>query len=98
MGVIDDAAEVALEMAVIDGIETDQGAEEAPIRFDRAPFKEAAAGGQAPVQFVERGENRPARPFVGGLGGGKARPVYAIVDILIDEPGQAPVLLIDFRR
>lgn len=32
--VIDDAAEVALEVAVINGVETDEGAEEAPVGLD----------------------------------------------------------------
>ena len=43
MGVVEDPADIAFEVAVIYGVETHQGAEEPPVRFhDPVPKKESA--------------------------------------------------------
>ena len=41
--IIDDAAKVAFEMAVIDNVEPDERAEESPIRFDDAIIEQVTA-------------------------------------------------------
>ncbi len=41
--IIDDAADVALEMAVIDGVEPNECAEETPVGFDDAIVEQVAA-------------------------------------------------------
>src|SRR5438105_7777995 len=56
MFVIDDAAHVALEMAVINGIEADEGGKETPIGFRHAVAEQIALQRQARVELIERFE------------------------------------------
>jgi len=88
VGVVGDAADVALEVAVVHGIETHEGAEEAPIGFHDASAEEVTAIREARVQFIERGEEREACLLVRALAGGEAGFVNAVVHAVVDEPGE----------
>ena len=58
VGIIGNPPEVAFEVAVVDGIEPDQGAEEPPIRFDNPMAEQIPPARQPLLQLVQRFEQR----------------------------------------
>src|SRR5688572_335417 len=90
--IIDDAPDIALEMAVVDRVEADEGAEELPVGIDNNVAEQETLIGEATFHFVERIEQLAAGPFVGALAGGKAGAVNAVVDVLVKEIGKFSVL------
>src|SRR6267143_1622490 len=59
--VINDAAEIAFEVDVIDRVESDQRAEEPPVCLHRFRAEQVTPRGQAMFQLTERREEGPAR-------------------------------------
>lgn len=94
--VVDDPPYIALEMPVVNGVETDQRAKEPPVRFHDPAAHQVAARGEAGFQFIERGKEEAARLFVGGLRRGEPGPVNAVVHGLVDE--RAPSLHLLAKR
>ena len=72
VGIIDNAAHGAFEMAVIDRIETNQRAKEPPVGLHDAVAEEVALLGEARLEFVQRGEEFASGRFITFLRGGKA--------------------------
>ena len=99
IGIVDDPPQVALEVAVIDGIETDERAEQPPVGLGdrRAPRDSAAATSRA-FELVERGEQRAKRLLVGVLRDRKAGAVDAVVDVGVDQVVDAVDLVAQRRR
>lgn len=85
-GVVNETAQVAFEMSMVDGIEADQRREQTDIRLRQLPADEVALAGEARLQPVEPGEERVDRLLVSGLGGGKTGLVDPVVD-LVEEDG-----------
>ena len=56
MGIVKDAANVALEVAEIDGVEAHERAEEPPVRFDDAAAEKIAPAGEPLLQLIKRCE------------------------------------------
>ncbi|CAM5550473.1 hypothetical protein SVIOM342S_06727 [Streptomyces violaceorubidus] len=84
---------VALEVAVVDGVEADQGREQPDLRLrDRVP-DQVALPLQPGRQLLQASEHTRARGLVLLLAGGEARPVHAVVDVLVD-PGHHLVDLV----
>src|SRR5213594_1552500 len=87
-----DAADVALEMAIVDEIETQQRRKGAPVGLGDALADEVAALVETLLQGVQPIEYFPHRLIVSLLGLGEAGTVNAVVQMLVDEI----VHLIDF--
>lgn len=51
--VIDDSPKIALEMAVIDGVEPDQRDEQTPVSLDKGWSQEIATAGQTGFETIE---------------------------------------------
>src|ERR1043166_8138533 len=83
--VVDDPAEVAFEMTVINSIETDQGAKQTPIGFDDLRAEQKPATGEALFQMVERCEDGATCLFVDRLTSGKTGFLNALVEVFVDE-------------
>jgi len=88
VGIIDDPAEVAFEMTVINGVETDEGTKETPIGFDDLRAKQKSARREALFQMVESCEEGAASLLVDNLTRGKAGFINAVVDVFVDEVGK----------
>jgi len=69
--VIDEAPQIALEMAVVDGIEAYQGAKKSPVRLNNSTSKQVPTFRQTLFEFIERFKDSAARNLVGALAGGK---------------------------
>lgn len=54
--VVDDAPEIAFEMAMVDGVEPDQRDEESPIGFDTLSAEEVAVLAESRLQLIQRGK------------------------------------------
>ena len=96
--IVGDPAQVAFEMADIDGVETHQRGEEPPVRFGRDVADQIAGRRQPPLDLVEGRKQRAERLLVGGLGGGEAGTIDAVVDVGIHERIDAVDLLAQRRR
>src|SRR5690606_3070375 len=91
--IILDPPQVALEVAVIDGVEADHGGEEPPVSFGEKFAGQVTPLRQAPFQPVQFVEELVEGRFVGFLRGGEAGTVDTVVD-----PGVNPrVEAVDFR-
>src|SRR5690606_179784 len=93
VGVVDDAATVAFEVAVIDLVETHQRGEEPDVGFGQPLAHQVALLPKPRFQPVQRVEHGGHGFVVGGLAGGKAGLVYAVVDVVV----HARVHRVDFR-
>lgn len=82
--VVQDAPEVALEVAVIDGVEAHQGREEGPIRLGNALPAEVASFGENSFPAVESVKELGNGLVVGVLRSDEARLVDAVVDGLVE--------------
>ena len=60
MGVINDAPEIAFEMAVVNRIEPHQRAKQTPVSFDDSTSEQVTPLSQSVVEFVESREQNPA--------------------------------------
>ena len=84
VGIVDHAAQVALEVPVVHRVEPDQGGEQANVG-QRDPVPDQKAVLREPsldlVQGLEQGNERP---LVGLLGACKAAAVNAVVDLVVD--------------
>src|SRR5580693_9895739 len=85
VGIVGDAAQIALEMAVIDGVETDERGEQPPVRFGDLTADQITLPRQALFELIESDENGAGGFFVGCLAGGKAGAIDAVIDVRIDE-------------
>ena len=83
--VVDDAAQVALEVADVHGVEAHERREQAPVRLGDRVAHQVAARREARVELVERVEEPAERALVGGLRAREAGAVDAVVDVLVDE-------------
>src|SRR5690606_8728825 len=79
VGVIDDAPQIGLEVAVVDGIKTHQRREKTPVGLGDRVAGEVTAVSQAVVQPVQRLEEREDGFLVGVLGRSKAAAVHPVV-------------------
>ena len=95
---IDYAADVALEMAMINRIEANECAKETPVRLNDARAEKIPMSGQAKFQQIQRCKELAACFFVGCLTRGKPCPIHAIVDLLINQMGQFRVSGLQLRR
>ncbi len=82
--IIDDAAAVALEVAVIDRIEPHQRGEQTPVGLGHAVAHQEALVRQPLLQPVERIEQRVDGIFVGFLRGGETGFVDAVIHRVIN--------------
>ena len=96
--VISDAPQIALEMAVVDGIEANKRAKKSPVRLDNSTWKEIPTFRQALFEFIERCKNSAARNLVGPLAGGKTRAINAVVYIIIQKTRKLRVFGFDLLR
>ena len=65
IGVVGNAADVALEVAMIDGVKPDERDEEAPIRFDELRAEQIPAIREPLLDSIERLKEPPHRLFIG---------------------------------
>jgi hypothetical protein len=84
IGIVGNAPQVALEMAVIDAVETDQRREQTPIGFGDTVADKITLARQTCFDLVE-GRAPPCRFFVGILTGREAGAINAIVDVRINQ-------------
>src|SRR5260221_1138626 len=94
--IIDDAAQVTLEVPKIHGIEANQGAKQAPIRLDDPPSEQKPLICQSCVELIQRGEKCAHRPFISKLRRGEAGVIKPIVDPLINESAQLGLFMTNF--
>ena len=85
IGIVDDAAQVAFEVAVIDRVEANQRGEQPPVCLRDVFADEVALAREPPLDLVERAEYRAERLLVGFLRGGEAGPIDAVVHVLVNE-------------
>src|ERR1043166_7713227 len=81
--VIHDSAHVALEMAVIHGVEANERAKEAPIGLENAVSEQVAPFYQTRLQLIERREEFSAGVLIGLLAAGETGPINAVVHTLV---------------
>ena len=81
--IIDNPSEIAFEMAVINDIEPDERAKQAPIGFHDALAEQITTVRQALFHFAERVEQFLASSFVDPLSRRKTGAVNAVVDVLV---------------
>ena len=93
--VIDDTPEIALEMAVIDGVEANKRAKKSPVRLHNAIPKQVSTFRQTLFEFVERFENSAAGNLVRPLARGETSSVNAIVYIIVQKIGELRMLGFD---
>lgn len=72
-------------MSVVDGVESDQGGEQAHVRFGDGVAHQVTLLAQSVGQLVETGEQTIVGGFVGVLTAGEAAPVHAVVDVFEDD-------------
>jgi len=80
-----DAAEVALEVAVINEIEAQKRWKGSPIRFGNSLTRQVALVRQPLLQRIQPVENFACRLLIGLLRLGKARAVHAVVEMAVNE-------------
>ena len=83
--VIADAPQIALEVAVIDRVEANERGEQPPVGLGHARAGDVALPREPPLDIVERREHVAERLLVGGLRGGEAGAIDAVVDVRIDQ-------------
>src|SRR5215218_664501 len=83
-GVVRDPPQVALEVAVVDGVEAHQRREQPPVGERLRVAHQVALAPEALVEHVERVEEREHGLLVGLLRGREAGPVDAVVERLVD--------------
>ena len=76
------------EVAMIDDVEPNECAEQAPVRFDNALAEQVAVSRQALLQLIKRFEDASTGNFVRPLTGGEASFVDAVVDVVVNKVGQ----------
>src|SRR5580693_5984522 len=91
--VVPDLPEIALEVPEIDGIETDESGEQAPVGFCQSLADEEALIPEPRLEPVQRLEQLPEGLFIGLLRSRKTGAIDAIVDRSID----AIIDLVDLR-
>ena len=96
--IIDDATDVAFEVAVINDVEPDKCAEQPPISFNDALPEQVPTIRQAFFNFIERIEKLLAGDFVWPLARGEAGFVNAVVDIVVKKIAELGVLGFDLFR
>src|SRR5882724_3466482 len=89
--VIDNAADVALEVTMVDDVKPDEGAEKAPVGFDDATVEQVPAFREARLQFIECFKEFSARDLVRPLARGEPGLVNAVVDVLVEKIGKLRV-------
>ena len=82
--IVDDAPQVALEVAVVDRVETHQRGEQPPVGFGDLPPDEIALAREPRFELVERGKDGARGFFVGVLRAGEAGAIDAVVDVGVD--------------
>src|SRR5271166_4697843 len=82
--VVDHLAHIALEVAVVDGIESHQRGEQPYVRLGKCVVAKEARLRKPLLEPVKRLEQRHHHLLVGGLGYGEACLVDAIVDGIVD--------------
>lgn len=93
--IVDDTVQVALEMAVIHGVEANKSAKKSPVCFDNAVPKQVSTFGQTLFELVERFKKSAARNLIRPLARSETRPVNAIVYIVVQKIGELRVLGFD---
>jgi len=96
--VIDDAPQIAFEMAVINDVETNERAKQSPIRFDDSLAEQIATISEALFHFVERVEKSFAGAFVDLLPRGETGAINAVVDVLVEKIIELGVLGFEIFR
>ncbi len=92
IGIVDDAPQIAFEVAVVDRIKSNERGEQAPVRFGLWSNK-ITLPRQTLLELVKRHEKCARRLFVRRLRRGEARTIDAVVDGRIDDVVDA----VDFR-
>src|SRR5215208_3404659 len=82
--VVHDTLQVALEVAVVDGVEANERGKEAPVGLRYAVATQVALGGENPFQVVQSIEEFRNGLFVCLLCGSETRAIDAVVDGLVD--------------
>ena len=86
--IIQNAAQIAFEMTVINRVETHQRAKQSPVGFHNARAEKITARRQSFLQFVQRVEHIAARSLVNFLRGSKACAINAVVHFFVNEFGK----------
>jgi hypothetical protein len=80
-------AAVALEMALVDGVEPGQGRPQPDVGLGNGVADEVTPGLKPLRQPVKPCEQLGIRVLVRGLRAGEPAPVYAVVHVLVDQGG-----------
>jgi hypothetical protein len=80
-------AAVALEMAMVDGVEPGQGRPQPDVGLGDGVADEVTPGGKPRRQPVQPREQLGIRVLVRGLRAGEPAPVHAVVHVLVDRRG-----------
>ena len=81
--IVDDTAQVAFEMAVVDGVETNKRAKKSPVRLDNSAIKQVSAFRQTLFELIQRLKNSATRSLVRPLARRKTSSVDTVVDIVV---------------
>lgn len=84
VGEIGERTQVALEMAVVDGVEADESGEQGDVGFGEVVSAKIASFAEKFVVFCQGIKKLGDGFIVGALLGGEACAVYAVVDWLVD--------------
>src|SRR5438094_4735258 len=81
--IVDDATQVAFEMAVINRVETNKRAEKPPVRLDNTVPEQISTLQYTLVEFVERFKKFAAGNLVWPLARGETSSVNAVIHIVV---------------
>ena len=90
--VIENATKVTFEVTVVNDVEPNEGAEEAPVGFNDSIAKQVTTACQSPFHFVQSVEQSFACSFVRLLPSREACAINAVVDILVEKIGELGLL------
>src|ERR1051326_6790364 len=96
--IVDDAAQVTFEMAVINDVEANKRAKKSPVRFNNSPPEQISPCAEPPFEFIECLEKFAAGDFVWPLPGGETSSVNAVIYIVMQKTGELCVLGFDVFR
>ena len=82
--IVGDPPQVALELAVIGGVEAGEGDEHADVGLGQPLAEEIGSGVEPALERVQHGEHGPEGLLVGLLGRGEARAIDPVVERRID--------------
>ena len=83
--IVDDAADIAFEVSMIDGVKADERDEQAPICLNKSRSKEISLIRHPGLQDLQGVEETSYRALIGMLSGCEPCAINPIIDVLVDE-------------